>query len=61
MDSSKLGQRSLAMVLPLEQVALLVTDEGTPQAAILQLQAAGIDIHVVESARENRVKVDSTG
>jgi DeoR/GlpR family transcriptional regulator of sugar metabolism len=53
MDSSKFGQRSLATVLPLEQVAFLVTDEGTPQEAIVQLQAAGIDIHVVESTQEH--------
>lgn len=54
MDSSKFGQRSLATVLPLEQVALLVTDAGTPQAAIAQLQAAGVDVHVVENAEAKR-------
>ncbi len=52
LDSSKFGVRSLSPILPLEQVAVLVTDNGAPEADLVRLRAQGIDVHVVNVAGE---------
>lgn len=45
-DSSKLGARALAPVCTLDDVDVLVTDDGADESKIEQLKAAGVDVVV---------------
>lgn len=46
LDSSKFGIRSLSQIIPLEEIDVLVTDEGAPQEILADLAALGIEIHI---------------
>jgi DeoR/GlpR family transcriptional regulator of sugar metabolism len=46
LDSSKFGMRSLAPIIPLQEIDALVTDACAPQAMLDELTALGIQIHV---------------
>jgi DeoR/GlpR family transcriptional regulator of sugar metabolism len=45
-DSSKFGQRSLAMLLPFERLDVIVTDQGAPESDVKQLRALGVDVRI---------------
>jgi DeoR/GlpR family transcriptional regulator of sugar metabolism len=46
MDSTKFGMRSLAKIFDVRDVDVLVTDAGVPPAAVAEIQALGVDVHV---------------
>jgi DeoR/GlpR family transcriptional regulator of sugar metabolism len=48
LDSSKFGVRSLAPIIPLQEIDILVTDACAPQAMLDELARLGIQIHVTE-------------
>jgi len=48
LDSSKFGTRSLAPLLPLEQLHAVVTDTGAPYTDLEMLRAAGVEVHVAD-------------
>lgn len=45
-DSTKFGVRSLAKIFDVHEVDILVTDKDAPAAALAQLAAAGVDVHI---------------
>ncbi len=47
LDSRKLGVRSLASVLPLQDVDVLITDAGVPEDSLNWLRDLGVDVHIV--------------
>jgi DeoR/GlpR family transcriptional regulator of sugar metabolism len=53
MDSSKFGRRSLAQILPLEEVGALVTDPEAPPEMLDQLRSLGIDVHIACAPPDN--------
>lgn len=50
LDSSKFGESSLRQILPLPQIDILVTDGGAPTEMLREVEALGVDVHVVEVA-----------
>lgn len=46
MDSSKFGKRSLAPVLPIDDIQAVITDAEAPHDTLDALRALGIDVHV---------------
>jgi DeoR/GlpR family transcriptional regulator of sugar metabolism len=46
MDSSKIGVKSLLTVLDIEEIDVLVTDEGVPEAFKEALQDRGVDVRI---------------
>lgn len=46
LDSSKFGRRSLAQILPLQEIDILVTDPDAPADMLAQIQSLGIDVHI---------------
>jgi DeoR/GlpR family transcriptional regulator of sugar metabolism len=47
LDSSKIGNRSLAAVARLDEVAVLVTDSGVPDHVKEACEAAKVELHIV--------------
>jgi DeoR family transcriptional regulator, aga operon transcriptional repressor len=47
-DGSKLGQTTMATVAPAERIAMLITDSSAPSQQLIELEALGIEIVVVE-------------
>jgi DeoR/GlpR family transcriptional regulator of sugar metabolism len=47
-DGSKLGQTTMASVLPADRISLLITDATAPTRELLELEALGIEIVTVE-------------
>lgn len=47
LDSSKIGHRAMVQVLGTPEIHTLVTDDGVTQAMQREIEAAGIDLHVV--------------
>jgi len=47
LDSSKFGVTSLITVAPPDGIDVLVTDSGAPARDLEQLQARGVEVHVV--------------
>ncbi|MDO5663281.1 MAG: DeoR/GlpR family DNA-binding transcription regulator [Brachybacterium sp.] len=45
-DSSKLGQRSFARIVPLSGIDVLITDDGADPDALRHLRGGGLDIRV---------------
>jgi DeoR/GlpR family transcriptional regulator of sugar metabolism len=45
MDSSKFGARSLSKIFDVREVAILVTDEDAPAAALEEIAALGVEVH----------------
>jgi DeoR/GlpR family transcriptional regulator of sugar metabolism len=43
-DSSKLGHAAMGVVAPVERIDLLITDAGAPQAAVAELERAGVPV-----------------
>jgi DeoR/GlpR family transcriptional regulator of sugar metabolism len=50
MDSTKFGMRSLAKIFDVHDVDILVTDQETSPAAVAEIQALGVDVHVAGEA-----------
>lgn len=48
LDSSKFGMRSLAPIIPMQEIDALVTDVNAPQAMLDELAALSIQIHLAE-------------
>lgn len=46
LDSSKIGVTSLLTVLPVEQIDILVTDQGAPAAFVQELRSRGVDVRI---------------
>jgi len=46
LDSTKFGVRSLARILPLEKIAVIITDDGVSPEYVEHLRTLGIDVHV---------------
>jgi DeoR/GlpR family transcriptional regulator of sugar metabolism len=46
LDSSKFGVRSLATIVPLERIAVVVTDAAAPEESVARLRNMGIDVHL---------------
>jgi DeoR/GlpR family transcriptional regulator of sugar metabolism len=46
LDSTKFGRRSLAPILPLQEIDVLVTDSNAPGEMLEQLQSLGIEVHI---------------
>jgi DeoR/GlpR family transcriptional regulator of sugar metabolism len=46
LDSSKFGQHSLSLLLPFNQVHILVTDANAPAADLASLRALGVDVRI---------------
>jgi len=47
LDSTKWGTTSLVTVLPIEQIAVLVTDDGAPPSTVQILRERGVDVRIV--------------
>lgn len=47
MDSSKIGKRSLGIVLPFSEIRTVITDDGVPEVFLERARAAGIAVDVV--------------
>jgi len=47
MNSYKLGKRSLALVVPLKDIDVLVTDSGVSPEFVRQAEGMGVEVHVV--------------
>lgn len=52
LDSSKFGVRSLLRIVPLEEIAALVTDDQAPDDFLAKLRGMGLDVHVAPMSRE---------
>jgi DeoR/GlpR family transcriptional regulator of sugar metabolism len=50
LDSSKFGVTSLTTVLPVERIAVLITDEGAPPDVLQALRERGVDVRVLTEA-----------
>ncbi|WP_159622380.1 DeoR/GlpR family DNA-binding transcription regulator [Ruania rhizosphaerae] len=46
-DSSKLGHRAFARIVPAAQIDAVITDDGADQSVVTSLQRAGIDVTLV--------------
>jgi len=46
MDSSKFGVRSLARIVPMEEVDVLITDGYAPEQSVESLRSMGVDVHI---------------
>ncbi len=46
LDSSKFGQRSLSLLLPLSQIQTIITDSNAPSADVSSLRDMGIDVRI---------------
>ncbi len=46
LDSSKFGQRSLSLLLPLTQIQTIITDAAASSADVSSLRAIGIDVRI---------------
>jgi DeoR/GlpR family transcriptional regulator of sugar metabolism len=53
-DSSKFAYRSLAVVLPMSEIDILVTDEGASAEVIEQLRSAGLDVRIAKYKQHSR-------
>ena len=47
MDSSKFGVRSLARIVPMEEVDVLITDGDAPEQSVESLRSMGVDVYIV--------------
>ncbi|MBI3960650.1 MAG: DeoR/GlpR transcriptional regulator [Chloroflexi bacterium] len=47
MDSTKFGAKSLGKLLDIDQLDVLITDDAVPDQFCVDLQRAGVDVHVV--------------
>jgi DeoR family ulaG and ulaABCDEF operon transcriptional repressor len=56
-DSSKLHQRSPIIVMPLEKVSVLITDDGAREADLEELRAAGIKIIIAPTTAADKQQV----
>jgi DeoR/GlpR family transcriptional regulator of sugar metabolism len=54
LDSSKFGVRSLAPIIPLQEIDALVTDICAPQAMLDELAASGMQIYITEEPGQVR-------
>jgi DeoR family transcriptional regulator, aga operon transcriptional repressor len=46
-DSSKLIRRNISIIAKVEQISLLITDKGAPQAAVAALRQRGVEVRLV--------------
>jgi len=46
-DSSKIGRKGLATVVPLTEIDILITDDGAPADFVAQARALGVDVRIV--------------
>lgn len=46
-DSSKIGRKGLASVVPLTEIDILITDDGAPRDFVAQATALGIEVRIV--------------
>jgi DeoR family transcriptional regulator, aga operon transcriptional repressor len=46
-DSSKLIRRNISIIAKVEQISLLITDQGAPQAAVDALRRRGVEVRLV--------------
>ncbi|MBL7160974.1 MAG: DeoR/GlpR transcriptional regulator [Anaerolineales bacterium] len=58
MDSTKFGVRSLAEILPLEKVAVLITDSGAPEDFVSELCQMGLDVHIASAGERINEECD---
>lgn len=58
-DSSKLGAVSFARVAGLDEVDLLITDDGAPAAEVEALRAAGLRVELAASSAAPPVRIDA--
>ena len=54
LDSSKFGLRSLAPIIPLQEIDVLVTDACAPKPMLDELAALGMQIHVTQEPDQAR-------
>jgi DeoR/GlpR family transcriptional regulator of sugar metabolism len=47
MDSSKIGRKGLAAVVPLAQIDILITDRAAPEHFVAQARGLGLDVRLV--------------
>ena len=50
-DSRKLRQRSLIIVLPLERIATLITDDGARDEDLEDVRAAGVKVLIARASQ----------
>jgi DeoR/GlpR family transcriptional regulator of sugar metabolism len=46
-DSSKIGRRGLASVVPLAEIDVLITDDGAPEEFVRKARDLGVDVRIV--------------
>jgi DeoR family transcriptional regulator of aga operon len=46
-DSTKIGRKGLATVVPVSEIDVLITDEGAPGSFVGQARALGVDVRLV--------------
>ncbi|MGC8787865.1 MAG: DeoR/GlpR family DNA-binding transcription regulator [Anaerolineae bacterium] len=46
-DSSKIGRKGLATVVPLTDIDILITDDGAPPDFVAQVTALGVEVRIV--------------
>ncbi len=46
-DSSKIGRRGLATVVPLTDIDILITDDGAPPDFVARVRALGVEVRIV--------------
>jgi DeoR/GlpR family transcriptional regulator of sugar metabolism len=46
-DSTKIGRKGLATVVPLTEIDLLITDDGAPPAFVAEARALGVEVRLV--------------
>ena len=46
-DSSKIGLTGFTTVMPLQEVDVLITDQGAPAEFVAQARSLGVDVHLV--------------
>ena len=47
-DSTKIGQTTLAKMADISEIHALVTDAGAPEDELRRIRDAGVDVHVVD-------------
>jgi DeoR family transcriptional regulator of aga operon len=46
-DSSKFARRNISLIARVEQLQMLITDQGAPGDAIAQLRERGVEVRLV--------------
>ena len=46
-DSSKLIRRNISIIAKVEQISLLITDDGAPPSAVEALRRRGVEVQLV--------------